>query len=334
MRKKCLQQEEAPDACSHFSCRATWVVRLLIIAVLAGSAVWAYAATPPANFPQGRKVEVPHGAALRTISDEFKDDGLIRSSLFFEGVVRAFGNDTSVQAGTYFFEEALPLFDLVKRLTQGIFGLTPTRVTIPEGATVKEVSYLLKRRFPDFDVDQFLELASDKEGYLFPDTYFFLEGTPPEQVVAEMTSNFEKRIAPYATQIASSTLTLDQIITFASLLEKEAKKPEERRMIAGILNNRLAINMPLQVDATFRYTLGKGSFQLTKKDLRNDSPYNTYVNKGLPPGPIANPGLDAIAAVLEPTPSKYMYYLHDMNGKARYAVTFAQHKKNKYTYLP
>ncbi len=334
MKRHCIQSPESTDPCEHFACHAGWLVRVVVIAVLSGSALWAYAATPPANFPQGRRVEVPRGAPLRLISNELKDDGVIRSALLFEGTVRALGADTGVQAGTYFFEQALSVVDLARRLVEGIFGLKPVRVTIPEGATVRDMGYLFDRRLSNFDRVGFLRLAANKEGYLFPDTYFFLEDTKPEQIIADMHRNFRKHIGIYESQIASSDLTQEELVILASLLEKEARKPDERRVISGIVRNRLEKDMPLQIDATFRYILGKGSFELTLKDLKNDSPYNTYTNTGLPPSPIANPGLDALLAALEPQATKYLYYLHDLSGHIRYARTFAQHRQNKLAYLP
>ncbi len=330
---RCIKTEELIE-CTHFPCRASGVVRFLIICMIAGSAAWAYAATPPADFPQGRKIEVPQGAPLRTIAENLKSDGLIRSSMFFEGFVRMLGGDTGARAGTYFFEQELSVFRIAERLTRGIFGLNPVRVTIPEGATTQEVAMVLARALPHFPKDAFLNIALDKEGYLFPDTYFFLEDTPVEQIVADMRQNFRKHLAPYRQEISDSDLTEEELITLASLLEKEARKSDERHVISGIVRNRLEKNMPLQIDATFRYILGKGSFDLTKKDLHNDSPYNTYTNKGLPPGPIANPGMDSILAALEPKSTKYIFYLHDMTGHIRYATTFAQHRENKFAYLP
>lgn len=270
---------------------------------------------------------------MREIASDLKERDIIRSSLFFEFLVRLLSEDTGVRAGTYFFENGVFSLDLAKHLTRGIFGLDPTRVLIPEGATTREIALVMQHKFPDFDATRFLELAKDKEGYLFPDTYFFLPNTKPEQVIQEMRSNFDRQMADLLDDIASSTKSLHEIVTLASLLEKEAIVSRERKIISGIIQNRLDIDMPLQIDATFRYILGKGSFDLTREDLRHESPYNTYINKGLPPGPIANPGMDSILAAMHPEKTSYFYYLHDRRGRIFYSKDFEGHKRNKFAYL-
>jgi UPF0755 protein len=336
MKKVCLKKINVDDKndCLHFGCKASRFLRLVIVVALTASTAWAYAATPPAEFPQGRKIEIENGRTLREISSELKSDNIVRSASLFELFVRAFGNDKNIQSGVYFFENPLSTFEIAERLMNSVFGLDPSRITIPEGATVIEIASILDRRLDGFDKKRFIELALPDEGFLFPDTYFFLSNTPPEQIIAEMKANFVKKLQPYEQELAESAYTLDELVTFASILEKEARKSSDRKMIAGILENRLKIDMPLQVDAAFRYIIGKGTFDLTLKDLKKDSPYNTYTNKGLPPGPIANPGLDSIAAVLEPKKSPYLFFLHDMAGKLHYSATFAEHKVNKYRYLP
>ena len=147
-----------------------------------------------------------------------------------------------------------------------------------------------------------------------------------------MNNNFNKKVEKLNLTLLSDN-ELNKIVTMASLIEKEAGNNEEMPFISGILSNRLKKNMPLQVDASFIYLLGKKSSDLTKDDLKIDSPYNTYVNKGLPPGPINNPGMNAILASLNPAKTPYYFYLHDKDGIIHYAKTFEEHKINKRKYL-
>ena len=273
------------------------------------------------------------GSTLDAASDELKHAGVIRSPFFFSLWVRLVGSPTAVVAGTYAFESRLSSLNVAHRLSQGIFGIDPIRVTIPEGISVSQMAQVYDWKLPDFDSKSFVHLAEPYEGYLFPDTYFFLPGTPPAQIVKEMRENFDKRMDSVSEKLVASNRELAEIVTMASLIEMEAKDGDERRLISGVLWNRIAIDMPLQVDAVFRYLMGKGSFDLTLEDLRHDSPYNTYVHRGLPPGPITNPGLDSILAAIEPNQNEYYYYLHDNRGRLHLAKTFGEHRENKFAYL-
>lgn len=196
------------------------------------------------------------------------------------------------------------------------------RITIPEGYAVKDIAERFKN-FRNFNGEKFLELSESKEGYLFPDTYFFTSKETPEEIIEKMENNFK---------VKAGDVQKD-ILIMASIIEKEARKPEDRRIISGILWKRIKEGMPLQVDAVFDYLLDKASHEITQADLKMDSPYNTYKHKGLPPTPICNPGLDAINAALNPVDSKYWYYLSDRNGTTHYAATFEQHKQNKFKFL-
>ncbi|MEK7085005.1 MAG: endolytic transglycosylase MltG, partial [Patescibacteria group bacterium] len=172
------------------------------------------------------------------------------------------------------------------------------------------------------------------EGYLFPDTYFFLKSDTPEDVVIKMLSNLERRITPeLREEIARQGKSTHDALTVASLLEEEAREDEDRRIIAGILWKRIEKGMPLQVDAALTYVTGKASLSLSNGDLRQDSPYNTYKQKGLPLGPISNPGLAAIDAALHPAETEYLFYLSDRTGILYSAKTHEGHVANKRKYL-
>jgi UPF0755 protein len=160
-----------------------------------------------------------------------------------------------------------------------------------------------------------------------------MPGQDTAAILGAFASNFSKNIAKIQPQIDAFGKPLSDVITMASLLEREAPKTYDRRVIAGILWKRVKLGMPLQVDAVFPYIIGKNSFDLTKNDLKTDSPYNTYTNLGLPPGPIANPSLDAILAAVAPVQTNYLYYLSDSNGTLYYSATYAQHLAAKQKYL-
>lgn len=288
---------------------------------------YAFFIAPPLNYPEGTVIHIETGSSVGQVGAMLQEKHIIQSVLMFK-LVMAFNTDHGVQAGSY----SLPkqnLFTLAYRMATGQSGLDPVKVTIPEGATTRDVGEILKYKLGDFEENLFLELARTKEGYLFPDTYFFLPGTPPSVVVSTMLNNYEVQIAPLRAEIASSTHSEAEIITMASLLQMEARKPATMATIAGILWKRISINMPLQVDAVFGYIYATSTFSPTFDQLATDSPYNTYKNKGLPPGPITNPGMDAILAALRPTKTSYLYYLTGSDGVMYYAKTFAQHVANR-----
>ena len=328
--------ESSPDYKYSTTTIPRWYI-LLDLIMLAGLfcsfAAYGVAYTAPENFPTGELVTVENGSSLSQISQDLKDQGVIRSPRLFNLFVRLLGRDTEVKAGDYFLTEPVTAFEMARRVTSGYFGLTPVWVTIYEGTSNIKIAKLLERRFPRFEPNQFLLLANDLEGYLFPDTYLFPQNVTAEQVITELKDNFFKKVEPLKEKVAESGRSLQDIVVMASLVEKEANKAADRRMIAGVLWSRIEINMLLQVDAVFPYIIGRNTYQVTRKDLKFDSPYNTYVYKGLPPGAITNPGLDSILAALEPTESPYLFYLADRHGNTYYAKDYTEHKKNRRKYL-
>lgn len=288
----------------------------------------------PAHFPEQSLVRIKKGATLEQAASLLKERHLIQSAILFELFARMYRNDGTIVAGEYAFTEPQNLLTVASRLTTGDFMLTPVKVRIEEGMSVDQITTLLKKQVPDFDALQFYSLAAQKEGRLYPDTYFILPGEEPSLVLEAMEKNFEKRIheVTLATAIAKFGKPLNEVLTMASILEKEASLMQDRRIISGILWHRIAIGMKLQVDAVFPYINGKNTFTLTRKDLLIDSPYNTYLYKGLPPGPIGSPSAEAILAAVTPVDTSYVYYLSDMRGKIYYSTTYEQHlaKKDKY----
>ncbi len=252
---------------------------------------------------------------------------MVRSGEAFSIVARIFGG--KVRVGTYLISEPENTVSLALRLAEGVTGLSSVKVTIPEGLSNREVAERLRDALPGFDVPGFLSAAEGSEGYLFPDTYFFLPGVLGPEAFEVMRSTFNTRTAPLMDEISASGRTLDEIVTMASLIEEEARQSDTRKIVSGILWKRIKIGMALQVDAVFGYILGKSGYAPTGSDLKIDSPYNTYTNRGLPPTPIANPSLDSIEAALRPTETQYLYYLTGKDGNMYYAKTFDEHIQNR-----
>ncbi len=308
---------------------------LTIIVILGGVAIASYlfAIRPPDEFPAGGLVAVESGASVTAIAASLEEQHVIRSPLALRLFVRVLGRERGVQAGDYLFKEPLSSWQVAKALSVGAYGLEPMRIRIAEGATTREMAALLSKALPRFDADAFLVEARPEEGFLFPDTYFFLPNASEETVLQALRQNFDAHLPELQPLIDASGHSLEEIVIMASIIEREARDPEDRRLISGVLWNRIAKKMPLQVDVTFLYTIGKNTFQLTTADLKSDNPYNTYVNKGLPPGPIGSPSLDSLKAAAQPTKNPYLFYLADHSGVTHYAKTYQEHLANKRLYL-
>lgn len=284
---------------------------------------------PPDNFPEGKSIVVEEGMSHKDIAEMLEHERLIRSAPYFMRELKRAYPDDFLHAGMYSFAMTRSTTDIIGDMMTGANRSPLIRITLPEGFKSTDLYSLLPKPITEgtaYDVTQ-------HEGYLFPDTYFISSNAKLEDVITLLRNTFTEKLVPFQEQIMASGYTEREIITLASIVEREARDTESKRMVAGILFNRLKRDMPLQVDAPFYYLLNKTSAELTEEDLETDSPYNTYRYKGIPPGPIANPGLDAIEAVLNPTYSEYLYYLTGTDGTFHYATTFEEHKKNKARYL-
>jgi len=301
------------------------VFSLLTIVFVMTAVVFA----PPRSLPAETLLIVEDGVTLSDISVQLKKEGVIRSPLTLILLVKLLGGERSIQTGGYFFGDPASPINIAHRLTHGDFGIEPVRITIFEGTSSREMAVLLEEQLVGFDKEDFLNRTEDLEGYLFPDTYFFLPGTSSRQIVKDMRDNFDMQIATIQEEIDAQDIPLEELLVMASLIEKEAYKQKDRQLISGVLWNRIEIDMALQVDAVFEYIIDKNTYEVTLEDLKVESPYNTYQNKGLPPGPITNPGLNAIKAALNPTPNDYLFYLADREGNTYYSETFEGHKVNK-----
>lgn len=312
-----------------------WRVYLLALAglFLLAFAVYHETVAAPAAFPVGATVVIRQHMALPAIASQLADEGVIKRPALFALIVRAEGGATRIEAGPYQFAGPQNLFIVIRRLLSGDSGIPEVRFTLIEGESVRVMANLIAKKFPGITASDFVTAAGPYEGYLFPDTYNFSPASTADQIVAAMRANFDAKLATIQPEINASTHSVSDIIIMASIVEKEANNPTDRRLIAGVLWNRIAKDIALQVDAPFGYLQGRDEYSPSLKDLSIDSPYNTYENKGLPPGPIGNPGLDSIEAAANPTKTTYLFYLTGHDGLTHYATTYAGHVANQKKYL-
>lgn len=290
----------------------------------------------PSNFPEQALVTVERGSSLSQISNSFEKNGVIKSSFWLKFFITLWGGEKRVIAGDYYFPNPVSVIRVANMVHKGEFGLIAKRVTIPEGTSSAEIAKIVKKEIPNFDDSLFISevVKNNYEGYLFPDTYFLMPNTKPDDLIIMMRENFTRQTKQYEADVLKFQKPLDQVVIMASIIEDEANQSmESKRIISGILWKRLKIGMPLQVDSAFVYYNGKNSYTLTKQDLEEDHPYNTYKNKGFPPTAITNPGIDSFRAAITPTYTDYLYFLSDKKGNMYYAKNFEEHKINKELYL-
>ncbi len=286
------------------------------------------------------RVIVPRGATFRAAADSMSASGVISSATLFRAYARVTHRDREIQAGTYLLRRGTRWNDLLKAMNGGT-GII-NRVTIPEGFSIAQITPVLVKAIgttPEA-VDEAVRDSALRdrvgdpsptlEGYLFPDTYVFAPGTSAHAAVAEMVNRFQRAWKPgYDAEAAALGHSRHEIITMASIVEKEAKLAEERPVIAAVYYNRLRLGMPLQADPTVQYAMGRHVEHVLYKDLATDSPYNTYEHPGLPPGPIASPGSASIRAALEPAKVPYLYFVAAPDGHHEFRTTMAEHDEAK-----
>lgn len=287
---------------------------------------------PPIDFPKHRLIAIEEGETLDNISSNLFEENLIRSPFFFRALVILRSGEKSAVAGDYYFDEPVSLWTMAKRIAGGKYGLDPLRITIKEGSLNRNIAKQLSEELEDFDPDKFLEMA--EEGYMFPDTYFFLPNTSTEEVVKKMRETFDLKTKEIQEELVQRDgPSFEDVLKMASIIEREVYKEEDRGLVSSVLWNRIKIDMPLQVDASFVFINNKGTKDLTLNDLDIDSEYNSYNTLGLPPTPISNPGLEAIYAAAYPDETEYLYFLSDDSGNTYFAENFEEHKLNKAKYL-
>lgn len=279
---------------------------------------------------------IARGESPKVIAQRLEEKRLIRHRVGFLYVVARDGLSRNIQSGSFRLSPGMDTSEIALTLTKGTLD---TWVTLLEGWRREEMAKAIDVAMRDvganFEVDTFLELTEGKEGFLFPDTYLIPIGASEVQIVSILENTFNQRITDQMqNDIESRGYSLEQAVTMASLIEREANTDEARRMVSGILWNRLENDWPLQVDATLQYPKGFDPNQNTwwptpraaDKDI--DSPYNTYKYQGLPPAPIANPSLSSIMAAIYPQESPYWFYITGNDGRMYYAVTLDQHNEN------
>jgi len=302
----------------------------------AGLLVWLVLTPGPALEAGPLVVDIPAHEGLLGIADRLADAGVVRSRAAFIALSAARGSVRRLKAGEYEVPRDASTIDVVGLLESG--RVRQHTVLHPEGATLSELARVLEsaRLAP---AEEVLRAAHDPavlktlgvegpslEGYLFPDTYQFVRGMSVEEMLGRMVQRTRSRLT--AERLArAKALELDAhgLLTLASIIEREAVDPDERRLISAVFWNRLHLDMPLQADPTVQYAVAKERRTLTRSDLVTDNPYNTYVRRGLPPGPIASPGLPAIDAALDPAPVKYLYFVARDDRRHSFSTTMGEH---------
>ncbi len=308
-----------------------WIV-LLTLGILVVSGCYILL-LPPRNFPTESTVAIKYGASASLVAQTLADAQVIVHPELLQLILRFSGVHNQAKAGVYSFPVPENLLTVAYRLITGAYGIPSIRITFPEGMSVREMATEIAKAYPSISTKEFISAGQSYEGYLFPDTYFFPPSADAASIISAMRANFDAKMAPLSNEIRSSGYSLSDIIILSSLVEKEARTNTDKRIVAGILFNRLRLGMPLQVDAVFGYIYNRATYSPSLADLKVNSPYNTYIHTGLPPGPIDNPGLNSIEAVLNPIKTKYLYYLTGKDGLMHYATTYAGHQFNLKKYL-
>ncbi|HET6761442.1 MAG TPA: endolytic transglycosylase MltG [Gemmatimonadaceae bacterium] len=303
-------------------------------ALVAGCVLFAACGGEPYGAPT--RVIVPRGASFRQATDSLAKAKLVGSPRMFRLYGRLTGGDRNIKPGTYLFKPGTPWTDMVSALNGGR-GLVNT-ITIPEGYTISQITPLLARTLKvpadsvkvamrDTAMLARLDIPNPTlEGYVFPDTYAFPIGTTARQAVREMVYAFERRWKPdWDTSLTELKINRNDLVTMASIVEKEARVAEERPVIAAVYYNRLRRGMLLQADPTIQFALGRHVGRVFYKDLEIKSPYNTYIHKGLPPGPIASPGAASLAAAAHPANVPYLYFVATRDGHHEFRMTLNEH---------
>jgi len=284
---------------------------------------------PPGGFPNDRVIVINEGESFGELASSLERENIVRSAFALRVLARLTGTDDTVNTGRYLFQNPIGSAAVLSRLATGEHGIPTVRVTFPEGTSVREMGKILEGAIAGFNEASWEATAKGKEGYLFPDTYDFFKDATIEEILNRMRDNFDARTKDIQLEISEKGLHLDRIIIMASLIEKEANTEEDRHLVSGILWSRIEEGVALQVDAVFPYIRKNPDHVPNGDDPELESPYNTYLNRDLPPGPITNPGLDAIDAALHPTATDYFYYLTGVDGKMYYAESFEEHKTNQ-----
>ena len=320
-------------------------ITIVLLILLAVGYVYIQIGPYNKNSEKDILVEIPNGATLTKVSSILEENKLIKNKVLFKVVSKFKEDNNGVKAGKYLLSQKYSNSEILDVLISGKTYNDGIKVTIPEGSTYKEViKYLTNKKIGKVEVYEELinnpkefydkyKFLDEKdittlEGFLYPDTYYFEKDMSEKDVISAMLKRFSEVYTPELKEKQKKMgLTLQQVINMASIIEKEAVKDVDRTKIAGVFYNRLEIGMPLQSDATIQYIFDERKHIVSYSDLKIDSPYNSYLNKGLPPTPIANPGIKSIEAALEPEDNDYLYFVATVDGGNNYSKTYDEHLK-------
>lgn len=329
----------------RFIRRLLLVVIVLVAAAGVGGYLWLRAMSAPYKGYAGEEVfvEIPNGTGVNAIGRRLVDAGVVQSTYAFQAAIRLRANGKTLKAGEYRFSGEMTPDEVIDKLARGDVYLRP--ITFPEGLTIVEMSRVFEQQGfgkaasfvqaarDSSSIEKLDPQAPDLEGYLFPETYTLPRAAKAEDLIAQMTARFAEVYTPELRKAAEARgMSTREVLTMASLIEKETAKPEERFLVSAVYHNRLKIGMPMQCDPTVIFALqkaGRYTGNLTRADLHEfDSPYNTYRYPGLPPGPIAAPGRLAIEAAVKPADVPYLYFVSKNDGTHVFAATLAEHNRN------
>ncbi len=310
--------------------------------------------SPQGNLNNTKMFAIEKGQGAKEISLNLEGDGIIKNPYLFLLYVYAKGNYMNIQAGEYLLSPGMSVSDIVNMIVAG--KTAEEKLTIVEGWDLRDLAVYFEKQglatkdefynitgIPtatnnNISIEE--DILNDKpqgislEGYIFPDTYYYNKNDNAETIIKKAMDNLDKKLTPELREkIKSQNKSIFEIITMASLIEKEVRTPADKAIVSGILWKRLANGMGLQVDATVLYATGKENSKVYTVDTKFDSLYNTYKYRGLPLGPICNPGMDSIIAAIMPTKTDYLYYLSAPDGTTHFSKTLAEHNLNKAKYL-
>lgn len=307
----------------------------LIIFLLLGTIIllFFYQLSAPQKGTAKERIVINLNTTEKELIPKLKEQGYIRNEWAFNFVLKEKGWQDKIEPGGYMVSRGMNAWQLADTLVNHPYQKW---AVIPEGLRATEIAENLQEILGWTNATEPEFLSNSKEGYLFPDTYLFNLDYTSEDVAKKMESQFNEKTADLFKEAVGKNIRNDTLIILASLIQREAANEKEMPIIAGVIWNRWLKNMPFQIDATVQYALGKSGnwWPIIKlNDYKLNSPYNTYLYKGLPPSPICNPGLAAINAVINPEDSEYLYYLHDSKGQIHLAKTYEEHLKNIEEYL-
>lgn len=358
MREKMMERQAEAKIVRKIVLIASLILLLVLGGTIAGGYFYINSALKPVD-PKNKtekKIEIPIGSSVSGIAQILEDNGIIKNAKVFKYYVKL-RNESGFMAGEYALTPAMTFPEIIESLKTGkIMEEVVFKISIPEGKQLKEIATIIAEKtkhnanevltqlnnkefiqqliekYPNLLTDEILnpEIKFPLEGYLFPATYpFYKENPSIEEIVSVMLDKTEKVIEEYSGPMVEREFTAHKLLTMASLIEEEATEQVQRDQIASVFYNRIDAGMPLQTDPTVLYAQGKHKEKVLYKDLEINDPYNTYKNKGLTPGPIANAGISSIEAALHPAETNYMYFLATSSGEVLFSKTLEEHNQKK-----